>query len=188
MFSSGKGLVVKMPGWGARLGVKLCALAAGVLVISGCSQQGLLGSQYVTPGPTTSSSEWATIVPSADLANDPRATPAVSPTSAEAVYRQLIGQMQQSGCIEPEQTVSEFSTAWRSWFTTQGVTDSTAWPEHESFRLVVIEPVTGFGNLCPEPAVASFRGALSSREPAVAKNPDVRSLWQKTTASPGSTP
>lgn len=179
---------MNVPGWGARLGVRLCAVAAGVLIVSGCSQQGLLGSQYVTPGPTTSSSAWSTIVPSADLVSDPVTTSAVSPADAEAVYRQLIGQLQQSGCTEPEKTVSAFSTAWRSWFTAQGAADSTAWPEHESFRLVVIEPVTGFGNLCPEPAVASFRGALSSREPAIAKDPSVRSLWKQSTTGPSSTP
>lgn len=138
-------------------------------LVSGCSSGGLLGSRYVTPGPTVSASTWSTIVPSPGVSSS-------GVRSADDVYVELIGQVQRSGCVAPAQVPVRFSQVWRSWFSSRGVRDAKQWPDDESFQLVVLEPVKAFGDLCPAAAVAAFRAALVSREPAVAQHPKVRSM------------
>lgn len=141
-------------------------------VSAGCSQEGLLGSQYVTPGPSVSSDPQVTVV----------APSLVGSTSSghrtvDDIERELVAVMQGSACIEPKRSAVQFHGVWSRWFSSRGATSASAWSTDDTFERVVVGQVATFRDLCPAHSVAKFRMKLTKLEPSVATDAGVKRVW-----------
>lgn len=154
-----------------RLAVMIMA-GGSLLGAAGCSDEGLLGSQYVTPGPSVSSAPHVTVVPPSLVGASTDGARRV-----DDVERQLVGLLQGDACLEPDNTAMQLHEVWSRWFAARDVTASNGWTKDESFQRVVVGPVAAYQDLCPAAAVSRFRHKLTELDTTVAQSSSLNKVW-----------